>query len=297
MQVKFRQLLHYLLPTMTLQEYLARRRLFETLLVTFVLLAILLVNVTTLGIEQFRNGIGPFWKEAWINEATSVVSAGLLIPFIFYTLGKIREGANGMMQYLLCLLPVFIVASLLHIALFVVARKFFWGLSGETYVFPPTLLNFVYEIRKDLLSFTGLVVAHYGYQFIINRLQGEAQFLGHEDHAAPNQYPGQFLVKMLDREFLVQMDEIDWVQSASNYVVLNCGKRHFPMRQTMKQMASQLDPNTFQRVHRTAIVNLGRVSGISEKGGAEVLLRSGASVPVSQTWLPQLREILKSRGL
>ena len=125
-------------------------------------------------------------------------------------------------------------------------------------------MNLLYEMRKDLLAYIGLMIAIYGYRFILTRLQGEAKFLASAENSTnPEPYKQQFLVKMLNKEFLVRVDEIEWVRSASNYVLMNCGQKSYPMRQTLSGLAQQLDPNRFLRVHRTAIVNLDRLTARS----------------------------------
>ncbi len=281
---------------MTLQYYLAHRRRFEFFIVMSILVLIVLVNVSTLGIEYMRNGTGPGWREAWATEITSVAAFGVLIPFILMLLKKLQTEVEHLHHRLLWLLPFFVASSLLHVALFVLMRKLLWAAGGGEYTFfDPLLLGLVYEMRKDLVAFVVLVVTYHGYQFIINRLQGEASFLGEEDDSDETKrekYSSQFLVKMLDREFLVKVDDIDWIQSASNYVVLHCGERHFPMRQTLKRMLELLDPARFQRVHRTAIVNLERVQELKDKGESQVVLSTGEAVPVSKTYLRQLGDSL-----
>ncbi|MEQ8632692.1 MAG: LytTR family DNA-binding domain-containing protein [Gammaproteobacteria bacterium] len=192
----------------------------------------------------------------------------------------------------LWLIPLFAAFSLAHIGLFVLFRKLLWSAVGDTYTFDPILLGLVYEMRKDFMAFLVIVAAFYSYRFIINRLQGEAQFLDLAEGQQQEHYRSQFLVKMLDREYLVKTDDIDWIQSAGNYVLLNCGERRYPMRQTLKSLSEQLDPKRFQRVHRTAIVNLSRVSSLQDKGETEVELQNGEAVPVSKTYLPKLREVL-----
>ena len=250
------------------------------------------VNATTLGIEYMRNGQEQRWAEAWASELTSVVAVGVLLPFLFTLLNRLNLELRNLRWRILWLIPVFAGFSLAHISLFVMARKVLWAATGSEYIFDPMLFGLVYEMRKDFMSFLIIVFAYFSYRFIINRLQGEAHFLEQESGNAPENYRNQFLVKMLDREYLVKVDDIDWIQSAGNYVLLNCGERHYPMRQTLKSLDEQLDPTRFKRVHRTAIVNLDRVDSLQDKGETELVLVTGDAVPVSKTYLPQLRNVL-----
>lgn len=278
---------------MTLEHYLQHRVRYETLIMILVLSLVLVVNVTTLGIEHVRDGTGPGWAEAWGTEFTSLLVTGLLLPILFVALSRLDLTLVNMRWRVLGLLPMFVVYSCLHIAGFVLLREWLWAAVGDDYSYDPLLIGLVYEMRKDFLAFLLFVSVFYSYQFIINRLQGEARFLDREDQQSQVEPSSQFLVKMLDREYLVKVDDIDWIQSASNYVILHCANRHYPMRQTMKGIYEQLDLSKFRQVHRTAIVNLSRVRSLNGKGESLLELNSGQTVPVSKTYLPELRVELR----
>ncbi|MCG8413062.1 MAG: LytTR family transcriptional regulator [Pseudomonadales bacterium] len=275
---------------MTLSHYLANRHRYELIAVLALLLLIVIINVTTIGMEFERDGVGPGWREAWATESTSVFSLGVLLLPLFYVFKRLDLTLANFRQKWIWLLPIFFGFSLLHVAGFVVLRKVLWAMGGQQYTFDPLLLELIYELRKDFLDFLIIFTLFYSYQFIIDRLRGEARFLDVENQQDNQRL--QFLVKMLDREYLVKVEDIDWVQSASNYVVLHCGERHYPMRQTLKSLNDELSKSQFMRVHRTAIVNLQRVVDIQEKGELGVHLVSGELVPLSKTYLPELRNAL-----
>lgn len=277
---------------MTLKQYLQHRRLYEFILLAAMFSLITVVNVTTTGIEFMRSGMGPGWREAWATELTSVFMVVLLIVPLALSLNWLDLRLANLKRRVLWLIPIFLSFSLLHVVGMVGLRKLIWALVGDEYSFSPWLLGLVYELRKDLLTFLVITTSFYAYRFIIDRLQGEAQFLGVESPEKSTNSRTQFLVKMLDREYLVQVDDIDWVQSASNYVVLHCGNRSYPMRQTMKRLSEELESPRFQRVHRTAIVNLEKIEFLQDKGETSVALYSGVNVPVSKTYLQDLRTAL-----
>ncbi len=277
---------------MTLKQYLQHRRPYEFILLAAMFSLITVVNVTTTGIEFMRSGMGPGWREAWATELTSVFMVVLLIVPLALSLNWLDLRLANLKRRVLWLIPIFLSFSLLHVVGMVGLRKLIWALVGDEYSFSPWLLGLVYELRKDLLTFLVITTSFYAYRFIIDRLQGEAQFLGVESPEKSTNARTQFLVKMLDREYLVQVDDIDWVQSASNYVVLHCGNRSYPMRQTMKRLSEELESPRFQRVHRTAIVNLEKVEFLQDKGETSVALYSGVNVPVSKTYLQDLRAAL-----
>ncbi len=135
------------------------------------------------------------------------------------------------------------------------------------------------------------------YRFVLRRLQGEAEFLTEgQEEAEPVAVVDRFLIKKLGREFLVRVEHIDWIESSGNYVNLHVGERVYPLRETMTNISERLINQGFQRVHRSAIVNLDRIDELLtfDSNDGEVRLTSGASVPASRRYRKELRERLRS---
>lgn len=276
---------------MTLEHYLKRRWMYEAGFVVAVTLLFGVVSATSLIIENVRDGYPSLWQQALATELTATLSVALLVPPLVGFLNRLDLSWSNIRWRILWHIPAFICFSLAHIALFVTARKFLWPLAGETYTFGQLGLGLIYEMRKGLLIYIGLVLMILSYQFILSRLQGEAGMVDSEDGSQAT-YSDQFLVRMLDKQYLIKGDSIDWIQSASNYVLLHCAGRSYPMRQTLSGLYQQLDPRMFVRVHRTAIVNLARVKALQDSGELQVELETGTVVPVSRTFLPELKQAL-----
>ena len=65
----------------------------------------------------------------------------------------------------------------------------------------------------------------------------------------------RFVVKLDARVSAVPVEQVDWIESAANYVRLHVGPNSHLLRATMAKVESSLDPHQFIRVHRNAIVN------------------------------------------
>jgi two-component system LytT family response regulator len=52
---------------------------------------------------------------------------------------------------------------------------------------------------------------------------------------------------------------IDWIDAAGDYMCLHSAGQTHVLRATMRELEEMLDPQVFQRVHRSTIVNLARV--------------------------------------
>lgn len=279
---------------MTLDHYLKHRRRYEFTTSFMLLLLIGVVNATTLIIERIREQQDSRWISAFASELSGTLVILPLIPLVAWFIQTLNLNWSNVRWRVLWHIPGWITFSLLHIFLFVIARKIMWAAAGRVYQFGDLWLGLLYEMRKGLIVYLGIVLMLHAYWFIIDRLQGQADMID-TDADSPPDYPAQFVVKMLNRQFLVKATSIDWVQSASNYVILHCAERSYPMRLTMTAVSEQLDPQQFVRVHRTAFVNINSVLALKEGSDAHIELISGVQVPVSKTYLPELKTALSIR--
>ena len=105
----------------------------------------------------------------------------------------------------------------------------------------------------------------------------------------------RFIVKLDARVFAVPVDQVDWIESAANYVRLHVGPNSHLMRATMATVEASLDPRQFMRIHRNAIVNLPRVQEyhMPARGSMHVRLRDGSRVPLSRGYQPAVRKMLR----
>ncbi|HEX2747877.1 MAG TPA: response regulator [Verrucomicrobiales bacterium] len=91
-------------------------------------------------------------------------------------------------------------------------------------------------------------------------------------------------VKTGERVIFVRVRDIECIESAGNYVVLHTGGEQHVLRETLTDLESQLDPASFLRVSRSALVNLNHVKELQPmfKGDHAVILHSGRSIPMTR---------------
>jgi two-component system, LytTR family, response regulator len=108
----------------------------------------------------------------------------------------------------------------------------------------------------------------------------------------------RFVVKLDARVSAVPVEQVDWIESAANYVRLHMGPISHLLRATMASVESSLDPRQFVRVHRNAIVNLSRVQQfyMPARGSMSVVLLDGSRVPLSRGYQPAVRKLLEQSG-
>lgn len=100
----------------------------------------------------------------------------------------------------------------------------------------------------------------------------------------------RFLVKERDRSRFVQLGEIDWIESAGNYLKLHTRNESHLVRATMTEVEARLDPLAFARIHRTTIVNLARVKYLEpwSHGDQRVVLENGERLTLSRRYRDRL---------
>lgn len=108
-------------------------------------------------------------------------------------------------------------------------------------------------------------------------------------------FPVRFPVRSGDVVYFVRADEIDWIDTARNYLQLHTAGRVHLIRETMSSFETKLDPTRFARVHRSALVNLDRVRKIQshERGEYLITLADGTRLTTSRMYSVGLREILR----
>jgi len=97
-------------------------------------------------------------------------------------------------------------------------------------------------------------------------------------------YLERIAVKVDGRVFFVRVDEVDYMESAANYVRLHVGAEVHLIRERLGDLAARLDPSRFARIHRSTVVNVDRIKEIQPwfSGDALVILRGGQKLRLSR---------------
>lgn len=256
------------------------------------------VNATSVWMEHNR-GDGPpgiaLW-EPFVWEYTSAVSTLCVLPLMFYLFSRIPFHLSQIKRQLAIHIFASIVFSLLHVGLMVVFREVIYSATGGNYQFGDVFTELLYEYRKDALGYVTWFIMFHIYQFIYSRLKGEASLVDGQEHSdLPDKAPEHLLVRKLDKEFLVKVDNIDWLEAAGNYVNLHSEGRIYPLRGSLSSLIPRLESKGFSRVHRSYGINHEKVASIETlaSGDAEVLLKSGNKIPVSRRYKEAFKQRLQ----
>jgi two-component system LytT family response regulator len=94
---------------------------------------------------------------------------------------------------------------------------------------------------------------------------------------------------------LIKIDDVDWLETAGNYVSLHVGTTEYLYRTTMAAIESRLDPAHFVRIHRSTIVNIERIVELRPTFAREfvVLLRDGTRLRLGAPYRDGLRKLIE----
>ena len=92
------------------------------------------------------------------------------------------------------------------------------------------------------------------------------------------------------RAFRLPIGRIRYVEAAAHYCLFNQGRNSIRLRFSIDEAEKQLPSPPFVRCHRSYIVNLGAVTGMTY---TTVTLRGGVTLPLGRTCVRSLREALE----
>ena len=86
--------------------------------------------------------------------------------------------------------------------------------------------------------------------------------------------------------FRVDVDHIERIDAAGDYMCIYTADQTLVLRETMKDLERRLDPKKFQRIHRSTIVNLDNIKSVKPHTNGEcfLVLGSGTQVKVSRSY-------------
>lgn len=221
----------------------------------------------------------------WVWEGSSALALALLIwlPWMAAAAAPtdlLHDGWRARGRFLALHLGAACLYSLLHVLMMVAMRHGVYALMGEVYDYGPPVERFVYELRKDLLSYTLFVGTFWGVRGL------------REARETPLR-PVSFDIRDGARLIRAPLNDILAATSAGNYVefVLADGRRPL-MRVTLAAVEGELARFGFVRTHRGWLVNAARMTGLRPEGSGDWTVELGVlDVPLSRRYSEALERL------
>ncbi|WOJ94556.1 LytTR family DNA-binding domain-containing protein [Congregibacter variabilis] len=105
---------------------------------------------------------------------------------------------------------------------------------------------------------------------------------------------GRLPVRQGDSVQLLELDDIEWVDAAGDYMCVHSGGETFILRCTMKQLSDRLSLGPFARIHRSTLVNLNKILEITPLTKGECMLHLGddTRLKVSRNYRSTIQHLL-----
>lgn len=233
------------------------------------------------------------WQPISWELSSQLVGISLIWLIVWFD-KRLSQTTNKLHLRLIAHAVFSIVFSISHVVGMVVLRKVAYSFAGMEYDFGDWSKELIYEYTKDGYTYVWIIAVIYSYRFIVSRVRGEAKAIATgEDQQVPEK-PERLLVKKIGKEFIIRIEDIEWVEAAGNYMNLHIDSHVYPLRETMANLESKLDANKFARIHRSTIVNLDHIKEIQllDSGDYEVILNNQKVLKLSRRYREKLKGVL-----
>ncbi len=106
-------------------------------------------------------------------------------------------------------------------------------------------------------------------------------------------YPERILVEQGSKLISISVTDILWIEADGDYTRLHTIKQSFLSNKSMNELEQKLNPQLFQRVHRSAIISIAAIKEVhKEASGPQVVLTNGVVVKVSRTYTEAFKKII-----
>ncbi len=271
--------------------------------------AVAVSNVFTAIADEARGGVH---LAAWAPitwEFSSVLCVWLLLPVLGWWLSHFPLVHDGWVRNLPAHVLATLPFSLLHVGGMVLLRDVVYRLMGQHYDFGPWWPNWLYEYRKDFVSYWLLLVC-----ILAFRLYGlwrdsresiaaaappqevpAASAMGAAEPVSGDTPLERLVVRKLNREYIIAIADVDRVEADGNYVNVYAQGTAYPRRESLAALERKLDGRRFVRVHRGHLVNVDRIREIQpwDHGDYRIVLQDGTCVNLSRRYRERLQHLLR----
>lgn len=101
-------------------------------------------------------------------------------------------------------------------------------------------------------------------------------------------YNGKFLERLAvahnNRLILVQIKDVEWIETYGNYLKVHAAGKIYLLRETMNHLSARLDPERFLRIHRSTLVNIEAIVELQPTFGGQyaIIVRDGSELTLSR---------------
>lgn len=271
-------------------------RLWGMAVMVILLAAVVLSKTYTMVANSARAGRHlPMWEPV-IWESTSAILIALLVPAVGWWLTQFPVIASNWLRNFPAQLLATLPFSLVHVAGMVALRVLAYQLLGQHYEFGRWWPNWLYEYRKDFITYWVIVLgitAFRMYGLWLDSCSDTTEPLA--EATTTEKPPERLIVRKLNREYILNVCDIDRIDANGNYVTVHAQGAAYPRRESLVALEKKLDQTRFVRVHRGHIVNVDRIREIQpwDHGDYRIVLHDGSCVNLSRRYRGRLQHLFR----
>lgn len=200
-----------------------------------------------------------FW-EPLVWETSSVIVLLALTPFVLAITRRATPWLASWPRVLAVHLPAAVAYSVIHVTAMGALRWAVYAAVGGFYSPLGPLGDFLYEFRKDLLIYLGVVALYTAWRRLLPAPVDGAD-------------PAAIEVRDGARRHFVPLTEVAFIEAAGNYVELHRGPTSILHRAPLSALERQLAGQGFVRIHRSRLVRRAVVAEVTSKPSGDFVVR------------------------
>ncbi len=104
----------------------------------------------------------------------------------------------------------------------------------------------------------------------------------------------RFVIKNNGRVLFVPVEDVAWIESDGNYLLIHTANQKHIIRETMKSVEAKLNPQKFFRIHRSTIANIDCIKELQVHFNEKhlVILKDGIELVLSRRYRDKLSKKL-----
>ncbi len=227
--------------------------------------------------EIRRSGADIHWAEPVLWEITSAITIIALAPLVGLAVRRWPLREDNLLRPGLIHFALTVPFAAAHVlAIFVSREAAYWAVGAHYGFFHEdgVLGTFIYEWRKDVLTYAAIAALYLWYQ--------------HRAERPPTPRTGDARIEIRDGASAVFLAPADilFLEAAGNYVEFHTAGRTHLVRGTLAAWEGRLADRGFARIHRARIVNRARISAIkpTPSGDVEITLDDGRTLTGSRRY-------------
>ncbi len=262
--------------------------------VALVAAAVVAVNSTSDYLDMRRSGADFDWWEPFVWEVSSALVIVAIAPAIGWAMRRWPFTRDSLVRPALIHLGLTIPFSIVHIAVIYVVRTWIYALIGGRYGFfdDGWGLVLVYEWRKDVLTYSAIAATYWIFIYI------EARRASTAAEAARASADSRIEVRDGAGAVFLNPGDILFMEAAGNYVEFHTAQKTHLVRGTLASWEARLAGRGFVRVHRSRLVNRGRITAwkATPSGDLELALDEGRTIAGSRRYRAALESAQRNGG-